>query len=131
MSDDVRKKILERRTKFVAAALASVAATASCEHKPPISAEPCLSAPPMEVDASPPGPDAAGPDAAGPDATAHEPAPAVCLSPMPPPKPPLDDAGVGPKPAPVPCLSQQPPLPPPPDAGPKPQPCLKVAPKHD
>ena len=96
MSDDARKKILERRAAFVAAAIASIAATSSCEPKPAISPEPCLSVMPDET-----GPREAE-DAAvevvevGPT---PEPHPAVCLSPMPPP------ADAGPKPIPQPCLS--------------------------
>lgn len=92
MSDEARKKILERRATFVAAAIASIAA--SCEHKPPISAEPCLSVQPYE--AGPPE-DTGTEPTAPPDA---EPIP--CLSPALPP----EDAGPPPKP--MPCLKVAP-----------------------
>ena len=119
MSDEARKKILERRTKFVAAALASVAVTASCDRKPGISPEPCLSVP-ISVDS--------GATDAGAEAAALEPIeppPQPCLSALPLPQ---EDAGA-PTAPPMPCLKV---APPPKDAGPAPtpQPCLTpVAPK--
>lgn len=93
MSDEARKKILERRATFVAAAIASLAA--SCEHKPPISAEPCLSAPPYEAGTPE--------DTSEPTAT-QDAEPLPCLSPM----PPKEDAGPPPPPIPAPCLKVAP-----------------------
>jgi len=82
MNDDARRKILERRAAFVAAAIASVAAT-SCERT-----DPCLSAVPTEMN-KPSAPDAT--------VTGTEAGPSVCLSeaPMPCLSPPLPpDAGM-------------------------------------
>lgn len=106
--DDARRKILERRSRFVAAAISTIAI--GCERPPP---QPCLS--PIAPDDIGSGPDDAAPDAstAAEDATTY-PHPSVttppCLTPMPNPPdagPPKPDAAT-------------------PDA--KPHPCLKVAP---
>ena len=104
MSHDARRKILDRRATFVAAAIASMTA---CERKPGISPEPCLSAPPITVS------DTGTTDAGATEDTSgsSEAPPLPCLSPMPP------DTGVAPTPT-----AQ--------DAGPKPHPCLKVAPSE-
>jgi hypothetical protein len=92
--DDARKRILERRARFVAAAVTTFAASA-CERP-----QPCLSAVPLETrdsgngDAQPAATQSATsseetdagapmPCLAPPPATT--PVPAPCLSPMPPP----------------------------------------------
>lgn len=82
MSDEIRRRILERRAAFIAA-FASVT-TAACSQP-----QPCLSAVPLEI-AKPPPPDAwVGESEVGPAVCLSE-APAVCLSP---PLPPKVDAG--------------------------------------
>lgn len=107
MSDQTRKKILERRASFVAAAIASVTVTAACERSPLV----CLKVARVDsgavedssADAAVPetgtldAPDAGSPDTGSPDATLPIP-PSVCLK-IPPPK----DAGL-PTPKPVVCL---------------------------
>lgn len=94
--DDARKRILERRARFVAAAVASLA-VGGCERP-----QPCLSAVPLETRDS----GTADTSAAGSATVQQEEAdtgapmpclspppmmttatPAPCLSPMPPPKP--------------------------------------------
>jgi len=105
---DARGKILERRARFLAAAVATVGiGTASC--KP----QPCLSQVAPQTDAT------SMPD----DVAPEEPPPAPCLSVAYP-----EESGAEPDAltaaSPMPCLSQ---TPPPQDAGPKPQPCLKVS----
>lgn len=107
MSDEARRRILERRAKFVAAALGAVAAAANCA-KP----EPCLSAVANEKTPPKPAPE----DASVPDVkdNVH---PAACLSEAPHPAP---DA-----PPPMPCLKIAMPR----DAGiAKPVPCLEIDP---
>lgn len=110
MSDDTKKLIMARRARFVAAALAGLAAdgcgktTASADAGQEVDANaspptPCLAVP---FDFQPPD---AGADSAA-DA-APPPAPQPCLSV-----------------APQPCLSKPPPRPPP-------RPCLKVAAPRD
>ena len=122
MGDDPRKRILERRARFVAAAIAS-AGLAGCER--PQSCLQVITPVPEAMDAGKATNDASEVDTA-PDATAATPpqpcldvAPMPCLSPMPPPPP---DAGAtkdtGSKAG---GTSK-------PDAGPPPMPCLKVAP---
>lgn len=87
--DDARKRILERRARFVAAAIATLGTSCS---RP----QPCLSAVPIqEHDASTPTKPVESPDAGAPvpclEIQPQEgPLPAVCLSPLPPPK---TDAG--------------------------------------
>jgi hypothetical protein len=87
--DDARKRILERRARFVAAAIATLGSSCS---RP----QPCLSAVPLqEHDAATPTKAAESPDAGAPVPCLEiEPppsaAPAICLSPMPPRK---TDAG--------------------------------------
>lgn len=103
---DARRKILERRAAFVAAALASMGAV-SCQ--PQV----CLSAVADDASPRPTPPDTSSPP------VPEEVGPAACLSE-----------------APMPCLSPPPMIvdaapPRKPDAGPKPQPCLKMAPAGD
>jgi hypothetical protein len=106
-SSDSRRRILERRAAFVAAAIASMGA-AGCQ--PQV----CLSPVADEKTSKPAAPDAAPPPAveAGPEPCLSE-APMPCLSPP----PVIVDAGPPPKPM--------------PDAGAKPHPCLKMPPPHD
>lgn len=109
-----RRKILERRAAFVAAAIGAIAAGADCSR-----AQACLSAVPEEK--TKPGPDAATPIEAG--TNPHpDPHPEPCLSEVPTPPP---DA-----PTPMPCLKIAMPR----DAGPPakkdaaPIPCLEIDP---
>jgi hypothetical protein len=106
MGDDARRRILERRAKFVAAALGAAAVASNCK------AEPCLSAVPTESAKPKPAPEDASvaPADTGP---LEQPMPCLSEAPMPPP-----DA-----PKPMPCLKIAPPR----DAGPKapkPEVCL-------
>lgn len=110
MSDDARRQILQRRARFVAAAVTSLGIATSCGEKP--KPQPCLS-----QTATPTS------DAGPPPAEDTGTAPTVCLSVAPQEAGP--EADIVSEPSPKPCLSQPPPQQ---DAGPKPQPCLKVAP---
>ncbi|MBI2392137.1 MAG: hypothetical protein HYV09_21275 [Deltaproteobacteria bacterium] len=105
--DDTRRKILERRAAFVAAALSSVCAT-GCQEKPLA----CLTPVANEYHDARMTPAV---DARAPDASPGMVPPEVCLSVALPP-----DAGPGP------CLKM---LPPPRDAGATP--CLEVMPSPD
>lgn len=91
---DARRKILERRAAFVAAAIGAIAAGADCT-KP----QPCLSAVPEEKYKPDAGatPDASA--ASGDDAELAQPTPCLSEAPAPPP-----DA-----PKPMPCLKIAPP----------------------
>lgn len=73
--DDAKKKILARRAKFVAAAIAGLAASCGKEDAP----RPCLSPPPIPADASvgPPPP----PQPCLSVAVPQEPPPQPCLGP--------------------------------------------------
>jgi hypothetical protein len=83
--DDARQRILARRARFVAAALASIPLSSGCEKKP----EPCLSAVPTELrDAHSITAGSVSADAAPTDAEPHATA-MPCLSYNPPPR----DAG--------------------------------------
>ena len=95
MSDETRRRILERRAAFIAA-FASATATA-CDRP-----QPCLSAVPTEV-YKPSPPDAAVVESEVGPAVCLSESPAVCLSP---PLPPIVDAG-----RPHPCLSKPAPKP--------------------
>jgi len=111
VSDDARKKILARRAKFVAAAVATIGIACGKEPNPP--PQPCLSEPYNPGDAEP----------------------LPCLTPVvaDPPDPPDSGAPTDastPKDAdtePQPCLKVMPPRT---DAG-KPTACLKIAPPKD
>lgn len=115
MSDDARKLILQRRARFVAAAVASVGMGAGCEKEsaPPLM---CLSQiqPPADSGAT----ENSGADT-GAQVTDTGPPPMPCLSvstatPANDPALPPGDNAVDGGPAPAPCLS--------------PMPCLKIAP---
>jgi hypothetical protein len=99
VSDDARQKILARRARFVAAAVAGIGALA-CTPNPETPPQPCLSQPmpQNEPDAGvadfedPEPPPEADPQvclSVQPDEPQDEPRPQPCLSPLPPPK----DAG--------------------------------------
>jgi hypothetical protein len=81
VSDDARQKILARRARFVAAALAGLTSTGCDETSP----EPCLSPVATGVDA--------GTTASTRASVERPPGPSVCLSPMPPPEDAGSDAG--------------------------------------
>ena len=109
MSDDARSKIVQRRARFLAAAVATVGIGAvSCSPRP------CLSQVQPRTDATPSYEDSG--TITTPTASDADVPPQPCLSVLPP-----DE-----DPAPHPCLSVSPPQPDP-DAGP--QPCLKIKPK--
>lgn len=112
--DDAKKLIMARRARFVAAALAGLAADGCGKTTAPADAGsgsdpsltapgPCLSVPFQGFDK----PDAGSTDGAPPEDAAAPPTPQPCLSV-----------------APQPCLSKPPPHPPP-------RPCLKVAAPRD
>src|SRR5438132_536450 len=108
MSDDARKLILQRRAKFVAAAVASVGiGAASCEKEgPPPNV--CLSQAPTQVDSGATGSESD--TGASTTATDTGQPPMPCLSVAYPDPPPDDPAN-------------------PSDAGPPPQPCLAPPPQ--
>jgi len=74
MSDDAKKIILARRTRFVAAALASAAIACGKEAGTGGCARPCLEPPPMPEDAGP------TPRVCLSAATPQDPPPQPCLS---------------------------------------------------
>lgn len=81
MSDEARKIILQRRARFVAAALASVALGTACSKGRAVEPAQCLSPPPpQEEDGGPPPQPCLEPP---PQACLG---PEVCLSPPPPPE---------------------------------------------
>lgn len=103
MSDELRRKILERRARFVTAAVAS-AGLAACR--------PCLEVvPPDDGVSSDAAVGDAGPGHVGGADASVDAVPIPCLS-VPPEDTGIADAGPDTK-----------------EAGPKPRPCLKVAPK--
>ena len=94
MSDDARRHILQRRARFLAAAVATVGiGSVSC--KP----QPCLSQVQPPHDATPA--EDAAPEVEGTSDPHPEPCLSVAL--------PEDDADAGPKPMPQPCLKVMPP----------------------
>ncbi len=85
MSDEARKVILQRRARFVAAALASVALGTACTKDRTVEPHQCLSPPPpQEEDAGPPPVPCLEPPS--PEVCLSQPPPGVCLSPPPPPQ---------------------------------------------
>ncbi|MBK7395903.1 MAG: hypothetical protein IPJ34_06240 [Myxococcales bacterium] len=111
--DDARRKILERRSRFVAAAISTIAI--GCEPPAP---QPCLKTAPPDAMSAPD--EGVAEDASAPEedaTTVPQPclSPQVCLSPVPPPDTGPPDTGT-PDVKPHPCLKIAPPKK---DAGPK------------